>query len=36
MMLRTGEWIVAAGSVLIVMLAALTGTLIYLKPPPVE
>lgn len=35
-MLRTGEWIVAAGSVLIVMLAALTGTSIYLKPPPVE
>ena len=35
-MLRTGEWIVVAGSVLIAMLAALTGTLIYMKPPPVE
>lgn len=35
-MLRAGEWIVAGGSVLIVMLASLTGASIYLKPPPVE
>ena len=34
MKLRTGEWIVVAGSVAIVLFAALSGTLIYLKPPP--
>lgn len=36
MMLRTGERVVVAGSALIAAFAALTGTLIYLKPPPVE
>lgn len=35
MKLRSGEWIVVAGSVLIAMFAVLTGRLIYLKPPPV-
>lgn len=35
MMLRTGERVVVAGSALIAAFAALTGTLIYLKPPPV-
>lgn len=36
MKLRAGEWVVVAGSVLIVLFAALTGALIYLKPPPVQ
>jgi mono/diheme cytochrome c family protein len=36
MKLRTGEWIVVGGSALIALFAALTGSLIYLKPPPVE
>ena len=36
MMLRAGERIVVGGSVLIALFAALTGTLIYLRPPPVE
>ena len=35
MTLRSGEWIVIGGSVLISTFAALVGTLIYLKPPPV-
>jgi cbb3-type cytochrome oxidase cytochrome c subunit len=35
MKLRRGEWVVVAGSALIVLFAALTGSLIYLKPPPV-
>jgi cbb3-type cytochrome oxidase cytochrome c subunit len=34
--LRTGEWIVLAGSVLIAAFAVLVGVLIYLKPPPSE
>lgn len=36
MKLRIGEWIVVAGSALIALFAALVGTLIYLKPPPLE
>ena len=36
MKLRLGEWIVVAGSALITSFAMLTGSLIYLKPPPVE
>jgi len=35
MKLRSGEWIVIAGTLLIGAFAALVGTLIYLKPPPV-
>ncbi|MSQ75968.1 MAG: cytochrome c [Rhodoferax sp.] len=35
MTLRAGEWIVVAGALLIGAFAALVGTLIYLKPPPV-
>ena len=31
-----GEWIVIVGSVLIIAFAAVVGTLIYLKPPPVH
>ncbi len=34
MKLRTGEWVVVAGAVLIGAFALLVGTLIYLKPPP--
>ena len=34
--LRTGEWIVVAGSALIGGFAALVGALIHAKPPPVE
>lgn len=34
--LRTGEWIVVAGSLLIGAFAALVGALIHAKPPPVE
>jgi len=36
MALRTGEWIVVGGSVLIGTFAALVGALIHAKPPPVE
>ena len=36
MTLRTGEWVVVAGSVLIAGFAALVGALIHAKPPPVE
>ena len=36
MKLRAGEWIVVAGSGLIALFAVLTGSLIYLKPPPVQ
>jgi len=36
MVLRTGEWIVVVGSVLIGAFAALVGALIHAKPPPVE
>lgn len=35
MTLRSGEWIVIAGTLLIGAFAALVGTVIYLKPPPV-
>ena len=34
--LRSGEWIVLAGSGVIAAFAALVGVLIFLKPPPVE
>jgi len=36
MMLRAGEWVVLGGSALVAAFAALVGTLIYLKPPPVQ
>ena len=36
MKLSAGEWIVIAGSVLIVAFAAIVGSIIYLKPPPVQ
>jgi len=35
MTLRSGEWVVIAGTLLIGAFAALVGTVIYLKPPPV-
>ena len=35
MTLRSGEWVVLVGSVLIAAFAALVGALIYRKPPPV-
>jgi cbb3-type cytochrome oxidase cytochrome c subunit len=34
--LKTGEWVVLGGSLLIAAFAALVGVLIYLKPPPSE
>lgn len=34
MNLRIGEWLVLVGAGLIVVFAALVGTLVYLKPPP--
>ncbi len=34
--LNTGEWIVVVGSVLIIAFAGLVGTIIYVKPPPVQ
>jgi len=34
--LRAGEWIVLGGAALIAAFAVLVGSLIYLKPPPVE
>lgn len=34
MKLRSGEWIVLAGSALITVFAGLVGVMIYLKPPP--
>jgi cbb3-type cytochrome oxidase cytochrome c subunit len=34
MKLRAGEWVVVAGTMLIVAFAGLVGTLIWLKPPP--
>lgn len=34
--LRAGEWIVLGGAASIAAFAALVGSLIYLKPPPVE
>lgn len=36
MKLRTGEWIVLAGSAVVVAFAALVGWIIYVKPPPVR
>lgn len=33
--IRAGEWVVLIGSALIVVLAMVVGTAIYLKPPPV-
>ena len=36
MRLRTGEWVVVAGSALVVVFAGVVGVLIYLKPPPVQ
>ncbi len=33
--IRVGEWIVIIGSVLVVTLAVVMGTIIYQKPPPV-
>jgi len=34
--LKTGEWIVVGGVVLIVILSIMVGTIIYIKPPPVK
>jgi cbb3-type cytochrome oxidase cytochrome c subunit len=34
--LRAGEWVVVAGTILIVAFAVLVGTLIWIKPPPAE
>lgn len=34
--LKAGEWFVLIGAVLIVAFAALVGTIIYVKPPPVQ
>jgi cbb3-type cytochrome oxidase cytochrome c subunit len=34
--LRSGEWLVVGGSVVIAAFAGVVGVLIYLKPPPVE
>jgi cytochrome c2 len=36
MKLRTGEWIVLGGSAAIAAFAAVVGTIIYVKPPPVQ
>ena len=36
MKFTAGEWIVIAGSVLIVAFAVVVGSIIYLKPPPVQ
>ncbi len=36
MKLSAGEWVVIVGSGLIVLFAVLVGTLIYLKPPPIQ
>jgi len=34
--LKLGEWIVLGGAVIIIILSAMVGTIIYVKPPPVE
>ena len=36
MKLSAGEWIVVAGTVLIIAFAAIVGSVIYMKPPPVR
>jgi mono/diheme cytochrome c family protein len=36
MAMKAGEWIVLAGSVLIVGFAVVSGVIIYIKPPPVQ
>lgn len=36
MKLSAGEWVVVAGSVLIVIFAGVVGTIIFLKPPPIQ
>ena len=36
MSFRPAEWVVIAGSVLIVAFAGVVGTIIYVKPPPVR
>ena len=36
MRLSAGEWIVIVGSALIVLFAGVVGTLIFLKPPPIQ
>lgn len=36
MRFTAGEWLVIAGSVLIVAFAVIVGSIIYLKPPPVQ
>jgi cbb3-type cytochrome oxidase cytochrome c subunit len=34
--LKTGEWIVLGGAILIIILAIVVGSIIYIKPPPVR
>ncbi len=36
MKLSAGEWVVIVGSLLIILFAGVVGTVIYLKPPPIE
>ena len=36
MKLSAGEWVVLVGSILIIAFAVVVGTVIYLKPPPVQ
>lgn len=36
MRLRAGEWLVLGGAALIAAFAAVVGTIIYVKPPPVQ
>ncbi|HHJ35809.1 MAG TPA: cytochrome c [Gammaproteobacteria bacterium] len=36
MVLRSGEWVVLVGAVLIIGFSVVSGVIIYVKPPPVE